>query len=84
MVMYTSQMKINATDFKAQCLGLIDKAHRTGEVVTITKRGRIVAKLVGANDQTERPWLALRDLPVKWHGDPLAPVLGEDEIEALK
>lgn len=84
MVMYNGQMEVNASNFKANCLALIDKAHRTGEVITITKRGRIVAKLVGANDHTERPWLALRELPVTWHGDPLAPVLDEDEIEALK
>jgi prevent-host-death family protein len=84
MVMYTGQMEVNATDFKARCLALIDRAHATGEVITITKRGRVVARLVGAAQDDQRPWHSLRDHPARWHGDPLAPVLPAHEIEALK
>lgn len=82
--MYTGQMMVNATKFKANCLALIDKARTTGEVITITKRGRVVARLVGAADTQAKPWLALRDQPVTWQGDVFAPVLPEDEIEALR
>jgi prevent-host-death family protein len=84
MVMYTSHVEVNATLFKAKCLSLIDHAQATGEAITITKRGRVVAKLVAASDASEKPWLALRDQPVAWHGDPFAPVISEDEIEALR
>ena len=37
---------INASDFKAKCLALLDEVKRTGEVVTILKRGKPVAQLV--------------------------------------
>jgi prevent-host-death family protein len=82
--MYNGHVEVNATSFKAKCLSLIDHAHTTGEAITITKRGRVVAKLVAASDASEKPWLALRGQPVTWHGDPFAPVVGEDEIEALR
>lgn len=38
-------MKITATEFKAKCLQLLDQVNETGEVVTITKRGHVVAEL---------------------------------------
>jgi len=37
---------INATDFKAKCLGLLDEVQDTGAEVLITKRGKPVARLV--------------------------------------
>ena len=84
MVMYTGHMKINATEFKAKCLSLIDRVHSKGEVITITKRGRVVAKLVGEMKADDRPWLALRDQSPRWSGDPFAPAVEDDDIEALK
>jgi len=76
-------MKVNATEFKAKCLSLIDKVEANGETVTITKRGRVVARLVGPNMDL-RPWLALRSTTADWKGDPLAPAVDPDDIEALK
>ena len=76
-------MKVNATEFKAKCLSLIDRVSSKGEVVTITKRGRVVARLVSAVETDDKPWLALRGQAVL-KGDPFAPVVGEDEIEAYK
>ena len=77
-------MTVSATEFKAKCLAIIDRVNATGESVTITKRGRVVAKLVAERDVTERPWLVLRGSVVKWHGDPFAPAVDEDDIEALR
>jgi prevent-host-death family protein len=74
-------MTVSASEFKAKCLEIIDKVHRTGESVTITKRGKIVAKLV-AEHADDRPWLALRNSRLEWTGDPLAPAVDEDDIEA--
>lgn len=76
-------MKISATEFKAKCLSLIDKVQSGGEVV-ITKRGRVVARLIGDVSGEEQPWLALRQRPVRWKGDPLAPAVDPGDIEALK
>jgi prevent-host-death family protein len=76
-------MKVAATDFKARCLALIDEVHESGEPITITKRGRVVAQLVPAGEPDERPWERVRG-KAHWHGDPLAPAIDEDEIDALR
>ena len=36
---------IGAAEFKAHCLRILDEVGRTGEPVTVTKRGRPVAEL---------------------------------------
>lgn len=74
---------IPAAEFKAKCLALIDRVRERGEPITITKRGRVVARLVPADDEDEKPWLRLRGT-AQWIGDPYAPVVKESEIEALK
>ena len=76
-------MNIAAAEFKAKCLALIDRVHTRGEAITITKRGRVVARLVPAGDQDERPWERVRGR-ARWHGDPLAPAVDEDDIDALR
>ena len=76
-------MKVSATEFKAKCLALIDRVQSRGEVVTITKRGRVVAKLVAERETDERPWLALRGSIVRYD-DPLLPAVDAEDIEAYK
>ena len=76
-------MEINASEFKAKCLALIDQAHQGGEPIIIRKRGRIVARLTGESEPVNRPWLILRGKS-QFAGDPYAPVVNEKEIEALK
>ena len=72
---------INATEFKAKCLQLLDEVQRTGEDLVISKRGKAVARVIA--EKADRPWLALRGKG-NFTGDPFAPALGETEIEVLK
>ena len=74
---------VAAAEFKAKCLSLITRVHDRGEPITITKRGRIVARLVPAGEEDERPWLRVRGT-ARWLGDPFAPAIDESEIEALR
>jgi len=37
---------IRASEFKAKCLAILDEVEKTGEPVTILKRGKPVARLV--------------------------------------
>ena len=37
---------LSSTEFKAKCLAVLDEVARTGEPVTILKRGKPVAQLV--------------------------------------
>lgn len=76
-------MKISATEFKAKCLALIERVYERGESIVITKRGRPMARLIPERSQDERPWSRLKGM-ARWLGDPLAPAIDEDEIEALK
>lgn len=61
---------IPATEFKAKCLALIDRVRERGEPIIITTRGKVVARLVPAGDEDERPWMMLRGQG-RWTGDPL-------------
>lgn len=74
---------IAAAEFKAKCLALIDRVRERGEPITITKRGRVVARLVPAGDQDEKPWLRIRGT-VKKYDRPFEPAIDESEIDALK
>ena len=40
--------ELNASDFKARCLAILDEVERTGQGITILKRGRPVAQLLPA------------------------------------
>jgi antitoxin (DNA-binding transcriptional repressor) of toxin-antitoxin stability system len=76
-------MEINASEFKAKCLALIDQVHQGGESIFIRKRGRIVARLTGESEPENRPWLMLRGKS-QFAGDPYGPVVNEKDIEALQ
>jgi prevent-host-death family protein len=76
-------MKVAAAEFKAKCLAYLDDVHEHGRIITITKRGRVVARLVPAEDDEHRPWLRIRGRAT-WKGDAFAPVVDEDEIDALR
>ena len=46
--------RINASDFKARCLAILDQVHATGEPVVILKRGKPVAELGPTTEARER------------------------------
>jgi prevent-host-death family protein len=72
-------MKMSASEFKAKCLAVLDAVNRSGEAVTITKRGKVVARLVPDTAAVEKPWLKLKG-KARWVGDPLEPVVDEKDI----
>ena len=61
LVIETGHMEtINASDFKARCLAILDRVAATGERVVILKRGRPVAELGPASrTSAEYPQLEL-------------------------
>lgn len=73
---------IRASEFKAKCLAILDEVNRTGEPVTILKRGKPVARLVPPTaNQGRYPQETLRGT-VKFLGDIVEPVLPADVWEA--
>lgn len=74
---------INASEFKAKCLAILDEVAGTGETVVILKRGRPVAQLVPPVSSGSRyPQEELRD-SVRITGDVVGPVLPADAWEAV-
>jgi prevent-host-death family protein len=74
---------IQASEFKAKCLALMDDVASTGETLVVTKNGRPVAEL--------RPYSGARAAsPLGLHpslqitGDVLAPVMEADAWKALE
>jgi prevent-host-death family protein len=49
---------VNATEFKAKCLALIDEIEERGDSITITRRGRPVAVLAPAK---KNAWKSPKD-----------------------
>lgn len=79
-------MEINAAEFKAKCLKLLDEVATTHEPLVITKRGRPVARLVPIEDDTAESRFGylrgtvsvLGDL-IEAHHEPLAAETGDED-----
>ncbi|MDD9973223.1 MAG: type II toxin-antitoxin system Phd/YefM family antitoxin [Candidatus Poribacteria bacterium] len=73
---------INISDFKAQCLAILDRVQSTGEPVLILKRGRPVAELLPARrSQAEYPQMELEGT-VTIIGDIIEPVIPEEHWDS--
>jgi prevent-host-death family protein len=73
---------VKATEFKAGCLALLEQVARTGEPITVTKRGRPIAQVIPAVPTNARfPQEALRGT-VEILGDIVSPVLPSDAWES--
>ena len=75
---------INASDFKARCLAILDRVHETGERVVILKRGRPVAELSRViSKENQYPQTELKGTVVIT-GDVTEPVFPEEHWESLE
>lgn len=75
---------MNASDFKARCLAILDRVHATGERVVILKRGRPVAELGPARRaEAGYPQSELKGT-VTVTGDIVSPVVPADDWESLR
>ncbi len=75
--------EMNASDFKAHCLAVLDEVAATHEPVRILKRGRPVAVLVPPLPVDERAPQATLAGTVEILGDVVAPPLAASEWEAI-
>ena len=75
---------MKASEFKAHCLAVLEEVARTGERVTVVKRGRPVAQIVPSVPGDARfPQQRLIG-SVEILGDVLSPVLEPDAWEATR
>ena len=75
---------INASNFKARCLAILDSVHETGERVVILKRGRPIAVLSPVTGEGHVYPQAELEGTVIAVGDVTGPVLPEDHWDSLK
>lgn len=73
----TMKTHVPAGRFKAECLALLDQVAETRESLVVTKHGRPVAELVPVQ---VRRRASLRG-SVAVHGDIVAPILGDWDVE---
>ena len=74
---------INASDFKARCLAILDRVHATGERIVILKHGRPVAELSPASRaEAEYPQFELKGT-VTVTGDIVGPAVPEAHWDSL-
>lgn len=83
MVIYHGHMRsIGAAEFKAKCLAILDEVFRTGEPVTILKRGKPVATLQPPlHGDAKHPQLTLKGT-FEIIGDIVEPAVPADDWEA--
>ena len=74
---------IQASEFKAKCLALMDEVARTGEHLLITKNGQPVAELRPHRGPRPKSLIGLEEGRIKIRGDIIAPV-AEGKWKALK
>ncbi len=78
----TCMRTLGASDFKAHCLAVLDEVARTGEAVTILKRGKPVARLLpAAGGGFGHPQKRLAGT-IEILGDVIGPMLPADAWEA--
>jgi prevent-host-death family protein len=88
MAIYTPNMDISVTEFKQRCLEIIRRVETTGTSVTLTRRGKAVARLqaplaIGA-DARAKPWEQLRSLGGRLLAKPGESVFSDEDFEALR
>jgi antitoxin (DNA-binding transcriptional repressor) of toxin-antitoxin stability system len=70
---------VSATQFKAQCLRLIEDLRGDPSPVTITRRGRPVAVLRRFEEDVGQPFLGKLQRSVFRYDDPLAPAASPND-----
>ena len=73
---------VPATQFKAECLRLIDEMSRDRQPVTVTKRGRAVAVLTPVAEAPAASIIGALRRSVLRFDDPFGPVLDPEDWNA--
>jgi prevent-host-death family protein len=74
---------VSISEFKARCLGLLERVRRTGQPIVVTRHGVPVAEVVPVRDQKQPgAWLGTASSTARILGDLVAPVTSPDEWEA--
>lgn len=81
-IMTIDMKTMGAGEFKAKCLSLMDEVKATGEEITITKRGKPVARLVPPRPKADHRIMGCREGSLEIIGDIVAPVGEKWDVES--
>ena len=76
--------RIGAAAFKANCLRILDEVERSGEPVTVTKRGRPVAEVKPVEKKERRSIIGAMKGTVLRYDRPFDPAIKPDAWHANK
>jgi prevent-host-death family protein len=81
-------MAISVSKFRNSCLDVIRRVETTGKSVSITRRGKVVARLSPSIQSTQpsdaTPWQQLRALGGELLAEPGESVARAEEFDALR
>ena len=81
-------MAISVSKFRNSCLDVIRRVEATGQSVSITRRGKVVARLAPSLQDMQgmgaRPWQQLRALGGELLAPPGESVVREEDFKALR
>jgi prevent-host-death family protein len=88
LAIYDPEMAISVSKFKNTCLDVIRRVEATGQSVSITRRGRVVARLAPSFQATSsvdvKPWQQLRALGGELISEPGESVVREEDFGAQR
>ena len=71
---------MTATEFKAKCLQVLDEVNETGDVVEITKHGKVVAQLSAKSAASSKGYFGFYKDRLRIVGDVMEPAEGDWEV----
>ncbi len=87
MAIYNTNMDISVTEFKHRCLEIIRRVERSGRPITITRRGKVVARLNPSGPTGHgslKPWEQVRAIGGRLVAEAGESVLHDEDFEALR
>ena len=77
--------EISISEFKAKCLAILERVHKTRKPVRVTRFGKAVAEVVAPSPVKERgEWLGRMQGTARIAGDIVGPVTGSSDWEVLR
>lgn len=77
--------EISISEFKAKCLSILERVHKTKKPVRVTRFGKPVAEVIAPSPARERgEWLGRMKGTAKIVGDIVSPVTDSSDWEVLR
>lgn len=73
---------VSVSEFKAKCLSILASLRESGEVVWVTKRGRLIARILPPPAEEPRKWLGRLTGTARIRGDLVPPAAPAEAWEA--